>query len=212
MTRPTFWDYRPAVAHLRRSDPCWAPLIDRVGPCTLGEDLQTGDLLDCLTEAILSQQLSSKAAATIHGRFLAHYGGRPPTAQAILHTPDEALRAVGLSRPKIGYLKDLAQRVEQGLPNLTNLATWEDERIIQTLTAIRGVGRWTVEMLLIFRLHRPDVWPVDDLGVRAALQRLLALPERPSPRHAQDFGRPLQPYRTLAAWYLWRSLDLPLCE
>ncbi|MBF2096967.1 MAG: DNA-3-methyladenine glycosylase 2 family protein [Gloeomargaritaceae cyanobacterium C42_A2020_066] len=209
MTLPTSWDYRPAVAHLRHSAPCWAALIERIGPCTLAEDLQTGDLLACLTEAILSQQLSSKAAATIHARLLAHYGGRPLTAQAIFHTPDEVLRAVGLSRPKVGYLKDLAQRVEQGLPSLESLATWEDERIIQTLTAIRGVGRWTVEMLLIFRLHRPDVWPVDDLGLRTALQRLLALPERPSPCQAQDLGRPWQPYRTLAAWYLWRSLDLP---
>jgi len=200
-------DYGDAIAHLKQSDAILAQVIEQVGSCTLGRDQQTGDLLAALSRAILYQQLSGKSAAAIHARFLQLYPGQPhPTAIDILQTPDELLRSVGISRPKIVYLKDLAQKAVDGLPTLENLAEMEDEAIIQCLTPIKGIGRWTVQMLLIFRLHRWDVWPVDDLGVRSALRRTYGLSEMPNKQQTEQFGQPWKPYRTIAAWYLWRSL------
>ena len=201
-------EYATAISALKAADPLLGTLIDRVGPCTLAENLQTGDLLACLSRAILYQQLSGKSAAAIHQRFLLLYSESLPTAEALLNIPDEDLRAVGISRPKILYLKDLARSVLAGLPTLAELAEMDDETIIQTLTPIKGVGRWTVQMLLIFRLHRWDVWPVDDLGVRAGLRRLYNLPELPPKKMVETFGQPWRPYRTIASWYLWRSLEL----
>ncbi len=199
-------DYTAAIAHLQGADPVLATAIAQIGDCQLIAEQQTGDLLATLTTAILYQQLSGKAAATIHRRFLQLYD-TPPSAADILATPDEQLRSVGISRPKITYLKDLATQVQQGLPSLTELAQLEDEAIIATLTPIKGIGRWTVQMLLIFRLHRWDVLPQDDLGIRAAIRSLYQLPELPSPKTVVQYGQPWQPYRTIASWYLWRSLD-----
>lgn len=195
-----------AVGHLRQADPLLAALIARVGPCGLRP--RTGTLLDSLTRAIASQQLSTKAAATIHSRFLALYPAGPPSAAQLLATADEQLRGVGLSRPKIRYLKDLAERIEAGLPKLENLATEPDEAIVQTLLPIKGVGRWTVEMLLIFRLLRLDVLPVDDLGIRKGMQQLYGLAARPDAQTMAQLALPWRPYRSVACWYLWRSLEL----
>lgn len=204
-------DYSDAIAHLKQSDPTLADLIEQVGSCTLGQDQQTGDLLAALSRAILYQQLSGKSAAAIHTRFLHLYPDQShPTAIDILQTSDDVLRSVGISRPKIVYLKDLAQKVVEGLPTLEHLADLEDESIIQCLTPIKGIGRWTVQMLLIFRLHRWDVWPIDDLGVRSALRRAYQLPELPNKILTEQLGQPWKPYRTIAAWYLWRSLTLNL--
>lgn len=204
-------DYSIAIATLKQADPILATLIDQVGPCKLCEVQHPGDLLFSLSRSILYQQLSTKAATTIHQRFLQLYADGPfPTAAAILNTPDDVLRGVGISRPKILYLKDLAQRSLDGLPTLTELEDMDDETIIQTLTPIKGIGRWTVQMLLIFRLHRWDVLPVDDLGIRAAIRRLYQLPDLPKKPEIEQLGQPWKPYRTIASWYLWRSLDLPL--
>ncbi len=199
--------YESALAALKQSDAILANVIDQVGACTLEQEQQTGDLLSGLCESILYQQLSGKAAATIHRRFLALYPDKPPTAQAILGTPDDAMRGAGVSRSKIIYLKDLAQKVLNGLPALTELEAMDDETIIQTLTQVKGVGRWTVQMLLIFRLHRWDVLPVDDLGIRAGIRRVYSLAELPDKKTVERMGQPWKPYRTIAAWYLWRSLD-----
>ena len=195
-----------AIAHLQQADAKLADLIDQVGPCTL--EPRTGTLLDSLTRAIASQQLSTKAAATIHGRFLALYPDAPPTAAQLLDTDDNTLRSVGLSRPKIRYLKDLAQHIEAGLPELEALAQLSDEEIIKILTQVKGIGQWTVEMLLIFRLQRPNVLPVDDLGIRKGFQRLFDLAALPKKAEMVELAKPWEPYRSIACWYLWRSLEL----
>ena len=202
-------DYSVAVAALKQSDPILALIIEQVGSCKLDQVQQTGDLLFSLSRSILYQQLSGKAAAAIHHRFLQLYTDKPfPTPQDILNTPDETLRGVGISRPKVMYLKNLAQKILDGLPTLTDLQAMEDEAIIKTLTQVKGIGRWTVQMLLIFRLHRWDVLPVDDLGIRSAICRVYSLPELPDKKIVQHVGQLWQPYCTIASWYLWRSLEL----
>jgi DNA-3-methyladenine glycosylase II len=202
-------DYSIAIATLKQADPLLAQIIEQVGSCKLQQEQQTGDLLFSLAESIIYQQLSGKAAGTIHRRFLELYPDKPLLeAQDILNTPDEMLRGAGISRAKAVYLKDLAQKVLSDLPTLEELARLEDEAIIQTLTQVKGIGRWTAQMLLIFRLHRWDVLPVDDLGVRAGAQRVYNLPELPDKKALANLGEQWKPYRTIAAWYLWRSLEL----
>lgn len=198
--------FTEAIAHLQQVDANMAALIAQIGPCKL--EPREGTLLDSLTRAIASQQLSTQAAAAIHGRFLTLYPDGPPTAAQLLATEDDTLRSVGLSRPKIRYLKDLAQHIEAGLPELEALAQLSDGEIIKILTQVKGIGQWTVEMLLIFRLQRPNVLPVDDLGIRKAMQRLFELDELPKRTAMIELARPWEPYRTVACWYLWRSLDL----
>ncbi len=202
-------DYSEAIATLKQSDVQLAAAIDRVGACTLDQEMQTGDLLYALSESIIYQQLSGKAAATIHRRFLALYPDQAaPTAEAILNTPDEVLRSAGLSRSKALYLKDLARHVLEGLPDLDALDAMDDDAIIQTLTPVKGIGRWTVQMLLIFRLHRWDVLPVDDLGIRSGARRVYGLDQLPDKKTLERYGEPWKPFRTVASWYLWRSVDL----
>ncbi|MBW4581752.1 MAG: DNA-3-methyladenine glycosylase [Tildeniella nuda ZEHNDER 1965/U140] len=196
-----------AIATLKQADPILATLIEQVGDCTLSQGQRQGDLLFCLCESILYQQLSGKAAAAIHRRFLALYPHAFPSAADLLNTPDDDLRSAGISRPKIVYLKDLAQKTLDGLPTIAELEAMDDEAIVQTLLPIKGVGRWTVQMLLIFRLHRWDVLPVDDLGIRAGIRRAYGLAELPDKKTVERLGQAWQPYRTIASWYLWRSLD-----
>ncbi|WP_287127779.1 DNA-3-methyladenine glycosylase [Candidatus Cyanaurora vandensis] len=195
-----------ATIFLKQSDPVLAAWLERVGPCQWVLTPTEGDLFSVMVRSILFQQLSGKAAATIHRRFLALYNDSPTAAQ-VLATPEEMLRGAGISAAKTRYIKDLAHHVLDGLPTLDQLAELEDEGIIQTLTPVKGVGRWTVQMLL-FQLQRPDVWPVDDLGIRAGLKKVYALPDLPTPRAAQQLGQPWQPYRSVAAWYLWRITEM----
>jgi len=199
-------DYSIAVSALKQSDPILAAVIDRVGECTLDQTQHPGDLLYSLSRSIISQQLSTKAASAIHSRFLTLYLGMP-TAQEILDTADEDLRGVGLSRSKVLYMRDLANHVLNGLPTLTDLETIDDETIIQTLTQVKGIGRWSVQMMLIFRLHRWDVLPVDDLGIRTGIRRAYQYSDIPNKAAIEELGKVWQPYRTIASWYLWRSLE-----
>lgn len=202
--------YDDAVKFLQQADPVLGQAIERIGCCRLDEVAQQGDLFSALSRAIIHQQISTKAAAAIYKRFLLLYPHQPfPTAQDILDTPDEILRQAGLSRPKVAYLKDLAQKVVDGLPTLAELDTMDDEAIVQTLTQVKGIGRWTVQMLLIFRLQRQDVLPVDDLGVRAGIRKIYSLQELPNRQIVTSLGEKWQPYRSVASWYLWRSLELP---
>ena len=203
-------DYSVAIATLKQSDPILASLIERIGPCQLYQVQQQGDLFYSLSRAILYQQLSTKAATAIHYRFLQLYPDATPSAIDVLNTPDEVLRFVGISRPKILYLKDLAEKVLDGLPSLTLLEAMDDEVIIEILTQIKGIGRWTVQMLLIFRLHRWNVLPVDDLGIRAGIRRTYNLPELPDKKIVEKLGQQWQPYCTIASWYLWRSLEIEI--
>jgi len=200
-------DYTIAIAALKQADPILAGVIDRVGDCTLKADQGSGDLLFALAESIIYQQISGKAAASIHRRFLERLP-TPPTATAILNIADEDLRAAGLSRSKVIYVKDLAQKVLDGFPTLADLEGMEDDAIIESLTQVKGIGRWTAQMLLIFRMHRWDVLPADDLGVRSAIRQAYALEALPTWKQVQTLGEPWKPYRTIAAWYLWRSLDV----
>jgi DNA-3-methyladenine glycosylase II len=164
---------------------------------------------DALAESIAYQQLSGKAAATIFGRVRALYPKRKwLDPEQLLATPDETLRAAGLSRAKTAALKDLAAKTIDGtVPAGRALIRMSDDEIITRLTAVRGIGRWTVEMLLLFDLGRPDVWPVDDYGVRKGFAKTFARRKLPTPKQLMKFGEKWRPYRSMAAWYFWRALD-----
>ncbi len=199
---------RSGTAYLRAADPALARTIDAAGPCTLTLE---EDYFRALVEAIIGQQISVKAAAAILVRVLALCAPDPVLTPAHLAALDEdALRAVGCSRAKALYLKDLSARIVAGPLDLAGLRELPDEEIVAQLVAVRGIGRWTAEMFLIFSLGRPDVWPVDDLGVVIAAQEAWALPGRPKRQELLALGEPLRPYRTLAAWYLWQSRRLIL--
>jgi DNA-3-methyladenine glycosylase II len=194
-----------AVRHLRRRDPVLGAIIDRVGRCAWQTE-RRGSAFAALVEAMLYQQITGKAAASIHRRLRKVVGRRHPRPQEILAASARALRGAGLSRQKISYMRDLASRATNGLP-LRGLSRLPDERVIQALCAVKGVGRWTAEMFLIFRLGRFDVLPVDDYGVRKAAQIAYGLDELPDARWLRERGEAWRPYRTVASWYLWRSLE-----
>ncbi|MFB2878006.1 DNA-3-methyladenine glycosylase family protein [Floridanema aerugineum] len=201
-----------AITYLKQSDPILAKVIDLIGTESLEltyyqENL---DLLTALSQAIIFQQISTIVATKIFQRFVLLYQqcDRQLTAQAILETPDEILRSVGISRPKISYLKDLALKIEQGLPTLPELTLMEDEAVIESLTQVKGIGKWTAQMFLIFHLHRPDVLPVNDLGIRSAIAKLYNLNTLPDPKTIEQLAQKWQPYRSIACRYLWRSLAL----
>ena len=210
------FDPAEAVAHLRASDPKLAALIDRAGPFTLRLD-HTTSLFESLLESILYQQLHGKAAATIHRRVREYFGG-DPTPQLLLDTPDEPLRAAGVSGNKIKALRDLAARTLDGtVPAHAAIRKMSDAEIVERLTEVRGIGKWTVEMLLIFRLGRADVLPVTDYGVRKGFALTFRRVPKARPLEAADLPKPdailrrgmrWAPYRSVASWYLWRACDL----
>ena len=196
-----------AVAAIRERDPVMRGVIDRVG--TFEASFES-DLWWALVDAICSQQLSVKAAATIVGRLDAlTTDGKRPTPREILDFPDETLRACGLSGAKTRYVKDLATRWLDGSLEPDRLPEMDDEEVVEHLTRVKGIGRWTAEMILLFALARPDVLPVDDLGLRVAVQRAYGLAERPGKVELTEIGEPWRPYRSAATLYLWRSLNTP---
>jgi len=194
-----------AIAHLQQAEPVLGQIIVRCGPCTL----QPRDLepLVMLCRSIVFQQLSGKAAGTIMMRFLGLYDPDALTPEALLRTTDDTLRGIGLSRQKIAYLKDLATKVQDGALQLTMLPMHSDAEVMHQLMGVKGIGRWTAEMFLIFALGRLDVFPVDDLGIRKAIQRAYGYKRLPAPVTMHRHARKWVPYRTIATWYLWRSLD-----
>ena len=200
--------YEKARRVLMRRDPILAVAIKQIGPCGMA-DRQRKDHLSALVGAIVSQQLSTKAAATIFGRFVALFPeNHIPDAAAIAAQSDASLRGVGLSGQKVGYLRDLSLRIADGRLNLDELDALSDEVVIERLTAVKGFGRWTAEMFLMFRLHRPDVLPAGDLGIVNAIQRLYRLRKRPDAKRVLKIGEAWRPYRSVASWYLWQSLKL----
>ena len=199
--------HAPAVRHLTRADPVLARIIATVGPCRL-EPRAEGTHFDAIVRAIVYQQLSGKAASTIHGRVHDHFGGRAPTPHELLATPDEPLRAAGLSRQKLAYLRDLATRVVEGALPIDRLHELDDDAIVAALTSVKGVGKWTAQMFLMFRLGRPDVLPDLDLGIQNAIQKAYGLAKRPAPKQVLEIGARWSPHATVASWYLWRSLDV----
>ena len=210
------FDPAEAVAHLRATDPKLAALIDRAGPFTLRLDPSPSPF-ESLLESILYQQLHGKAAATIHRRVREYFGG-DPTPQLLLSTPAEPLRAAGVSGNKIKALRDLAARTLDGtVPSHSTILKMSDADIVDRLTEVRGIGCWTVEMLLIFRLGRPDVLPVTDYGVRKGYaltflrvpkSRSIEAADLPKPDIVFRRGQRWAPYRSVASWYLWRACDL----
>ena len=189
---------------LARKDPVIGGLMRKHGACGLA-DAQHADPFHALLRAIVSQQLSTKAAATIAARFDGLYGG-PPTPAQVIATSDEQLRAVGFSTQKIGYVRDLCRRISDGALPLAALDAMSDEEVIEVLTQVKGIGRWTAEMFLMFRLHRPDVLPVGDLGIVKAVQKAYGLRKIPTAERLTRIGEAWRPYRSIACWYLWASL------
>lgn len=199
-----------AVAQLSARGRTLARLIDQVGPFELPIN-PAPTTFATLAEALVYQQLSNKAAATIYRRLCGLYGGADSVLRPsdVLGTDRETLRAVGLSRAKALAVTDLALKVDQGLvAPIDELATMTDADVVANLVAVRGIGPWTARMFLIFRLGRPDVWPVDDLGVRKAVALTYGLPDMPDSKELDALGEQWRPYRTVATWYLWQALEL----
>jgi len=202
-------DHKQAVEHLSRSDKVLRKLIRTVGPCKL-ETRNYRSPFEALVQAVTYQQLNGTAAATILGRVKALYPRRRfPRPEDIMATPDTALRGAGLSRAKVAAIKDLAAKAIEGIvPPSRAIVRLSDSEIVERLTSVRGVGPWTVEMLLIFHLGRPDVWPVTDYGVRKGFARVYGNKELPTPKELIAFGERWRPHRSTAAWYLWRATEL----
>jgi DNA-3-methyladenine glycosylase II len=198
---------RRSVNHLKRVDPKLARIIDAVGAYRL--QLRTeGSHFQALARAIVFQQLSGKAAGTIFGRFNALFSGTEGTTPAsVLASSDEQLRSVGLSRQKIAYLKDLSARVDSGDLPLDSVESMNDDDLIAHLVQVKGIGRWTAQMFLMFRLGRPDVLPELDLGIQNAIKRAYRMRKRPTPKQVKKIGAKWSPHSSVACWYLWRSLD-----
>lgn len=194
-----------AMAHLSDVDPVMARLVDGTGPMLLKP---TADYFFTLVDSIVSQQLSARVAATIVKRIGAlGPGGESLDAQTVLALTDQELRDTGLSWSKVRYIKDLAQHMASGALDLEHIAQMEDEEIIKELMAVKGIGRWTAEMFLIFSLGRPDVLAVGDYGLQTAMKRLYDLPDLPKAATMREIGEPWRPYRSYASLYLWRGHD-----
>jgi DNA-3-methyladenine glycosylase II len=198
------FDVQAASKLISKADPEMSRLIKSVGPCLL--ELQPAQtVFESLLEAIVYQQLTARAAGTILGRVKDLYGGSSPTPAQILKTPDNRLRSAGLSRAKVLAARDLSEKIKNGtLPLITELSGMTDEEIVEAFTSVRGIGEWTVQMFLIFKLGRPDVMPCKDYGVRKGFARVFDLDELPSPTEVLSRSECWRPYRTVASWYLWR--------
>ena len=197
-------DFAAAADEIARRDPALGRLVAALGPPRLRPPLESP--FASLVRAIVFQQLAGRAAAAIHGRFVDALGGSA-TAEAVLALPEPAFRAAGLSAAKTASIRDLAARAAAGLLPLDGIDARSDDEIVEALSRVRGIGRWTAEMFLIFQLHRPDVRPVDDLGVRRGYALAHGLPEPPRPRDLALLGEAYRPYRTVAAWYCWRAAE-----
>jgi DNA-3-methyladenine glycosylase II len=202
----TYDQWAVAVKHLRRVDPHLKAIIDRIGPCRLEPH---PDRFGALVRSIIGQQISTKAARSIHLKLIT-LGGDPPRPERLIEIGETELRTVGLSSGKARYILNLAEAVVSGeLPLEEFDDTWDDQNITRALTAVKGIGVWTAEMFLIFVMNRPDVFPAGDLGVRVALRDRHGLAELPAPRDCHSLAEPWRPYRTVASWYIWRGIDTP---
>jgi len=200
-----------ALTYLSKTDPIMAAAIERVGPCTL---VPNPNLFETIVDAIVSQQISVRAADAIVARLRAATPGGQLTPEALLTLEHEALRAVGLSTPKARYIRDLTERVVSKQLDLERLPEQEDEEVIEELVKVKGIGRWTAEMMLIFALGRTDVLPVDDLGFVEGVRSAYGLEARPKPQELRERGEPWRPYRTFATWYMWglRRLEVGIAK
>ncbi len=200
-------DYERARRMLMRRDPTLGAIITRIGRCRLGERPDV-PVFTFMTGSIISQQLSTKAADTIRQRVIDLFPADQGLSPAgLLDVADEALRAAGLSRQKVAYVRDLASKVESGALPIDALAAMEDEAVVEVLTQVKGIGRWSAQMFLMFRLRRPDVLPTGDLGIVRAVERAYRLRKALTPARLTKIAEPWRPYRSVACWYLWQSLD-----
>jgi DNA-3-methyladenine glycosylase II len=197
------------AAHIMRVDPAYVRVIAAAGP--FNPRPPDADAFNSLARAIVFQQLAGHAARAIHGRFAALFDGQP-TPEAVLRTPLEQLRAVGLSGAKAASISDLALKATDGTVPLDRLDELSDAEIVKRLVAVRGIGRWTAEMFLMFQLRRPDVWPVDDFGIRKGFAAIHGLVAPPTPKALDPLGEIYRPYRSTAAWYCWQVVDTVLPE
>lgn len=188
-----------------RADPAFATVVAAAGP--FAPRPPSDDAFTALSRSIVYQQLAGRAAAAIHARYLALFGDDPPTPTSVLAMPFESLRGAGLSGAKATAIQDLAAKCTDGTVPVAELVTMVDEDVVARLSAVRGVGRWTAEMFLIFDLRRPDVWPVGDYGVRKGWALIHGLEAAPAPRELSTLGEVLRPHRSAAAWYCWRAVD-----
>ncbi len=199
---------RKAINHLKKVDPILAAIIDRIGPCRM----QFGDpTFHSLAEAILYQQLNGRAAETIFNRFTG-LAGNPLTPTGILKLTDAEMRGVGLSKQKTAYLRDLAEKTQAGLLEFERLPELPEKEVIEHLTQVKGVGVWTAHMFLIFTLRHPDILPTGDYGVQAAIKKHYKKRKWPKPAIMEKIAKPWAPYRSIACWYLWKSLDVKTVE
>ena len=200
-------EFASAAAEIARLDPALGRLVRVLGPPALRPPLES--YFAALVRSIAFQQLAGRAAAAIHGRFLSNFeDGLSP--EAVLALPESAFRSAGLSGAKTASIRDLASKSLDGTVPLDGLEQLSDDEIVDRLSAVRGIGRWTAEMFLIFQLRRPDVWPVDDFGVRKGYAIAHGLEALPKPRELAALGEVYRPYRTVAAWYCWRANDTVL--
>jgi DNA-3-methyladenine glycosylase II len=199
--------WRAAIKHLRK-DAVLREIIDRVGPCTLAP---RRDYFVCLVQSILSQQVSVKAADAMYRKLAGRMPGRKVTPRNVLTflqtAAEEEIKSCGLSRQKRGYVFDISQKWIDGTIQPRRFAKMSDEELVEHLTVIKGIGRWTVEMTLIFVLCRPDVWPVDDLGIQESVKRHFKMKDRPKAKEIINFADAWKPWRSVATWYLWRGKD-----
>lgn len=203
------YDASVAVKHLGRADPVLSKLMKRAGPFAL-QTRSMHNPFEALARNIVFQQLHGSAAEAIHGRLIGLFGGGRLRPSDVLEASEESLRGVGLSGAKTAALKDLAAKTLDGtVPTLARLKRMEDEEIVERLTRVRGIGRWTVEMLLMFRLGRPDVLPVGDYAVRKGFMVAYGLDEMPKPKALELHAEAWRPYRSVASWYMWRALEHP---
>lgn len=199
-------DHRRSIRYLKGVDPILAGIIEAVGACRIQVRAE-GTHFQALARAIIYQQLSGKAAGTIHSRFSALFPNDTPTPDGVLKTTDEDLRGAGVSRQKIAYLRDLSSRVVTGELPLDQVEQMSDDDLIEHLVQVKGIGRWTAQMFLMFRLGRPDVLPELDLGIQNAIKRAYRKRKRPTPKDVKKIGAKWSPHSTVACWYLWRSLE-----
>jgi DNA-3-methyladenine glycosylase II len=195
---------RKAILHLKKSDPVIRAIIERVGAYRIEYGEPT---FHSLAESILYQQLNGKAAVTIFKRFTDQTGD-PVTPEGILKLTDAQMRAVGLSRQKTAYLRDLAEKTKAGLLDFHQLENFSDDEVIEHLTQVKGVGVWTAHMFLMFSLRRPDILPTGDYGIQVAIKKYYRKRKLPKPKDMEKIAKPWSPYRSIACWYLWRSLDI----
>ncbi|HEX6311526.1 MAG TPA: DNA-3-methyladenine glycosylase 2 family protein [Acidimicrobiia bacterium] len=204
---PTRRQLADASAELARRDPLLAAVVERVGPCDLRRGRPRRAHFAEIARMIVYQQLAGRAAAAIHGRFVALFDAEGPTPAGVLALPLDRLRGAGLSGAKAASVRDLAEKVLAGDVALDRLGRLPDDEIVRELTLVRGIGRWTAEMFLMFQLGRLDVWPVDDYGVRKGYGLIFGREDPPAAKELVDLGDPFRPYRSVAAWYCWRAAD-----